>query len=77
MALLSDILGGGLVSGGIETTELVTDLPYTVPVGIVHFHPFMNVLIGETLTVDGKLLTHSDTIAGTVTVNPGGVWDVI
>ena len=66
-----------LIAGGIETEELLTVSPHTVPVGSVHFHPFLEVSFGDTLIIDGKLLTADDTILGTVQINPGAIWKVL
>lgn len=79
-----DIGGGGgggveFQNGGVTLQQALISEPVTIASGESHFHPRMIVGGGELITVSsgGYLLTKSDTITGTVTVDPGGLWEVL
>jgi len=65
--------------GGVNLIQGLLGEPVTIPTGVSNFHPRMNVAFGELITVasGGYLLTKSDIIAGTVTIDAGGLWEVI
>jgi len=65
--------------GGVNLIQGLLGEPVTIPTGVSHFHPRMTVAFGELITIEsgGYLLTKSDVIAGTVTIDAGGLWDVL
>ena len=68
------------VTGGVTLKQAVS-ADRTVLSGESYFHPRMHVGAGETVTVasGGYMLSKSDVIAatGTVTVDAGGLWEII
>ncbi len=66
------------ISGPVESINAVSE-DRTIPTGTTLTHPYIEILLGTTVIVEtgANLITKAPTISGTLTIDPGGNWDVI